>query len=181
MKRRFHEQIAALMKIFIRIVFYCIGVVAILALGIRVGFWLGGEVNHVRSLTSRCWQIEACLLDYHRVHGRFPDPVFVTNGLSHSWRVMLLFDPNREHTRSGYDFSKPWNSPSNIEVANEGGVFTGPRAPIDDCVAKYLTIAQGEEWPATRPLRSYLVTKGEDQFLIVEDPDSTIHWMEPRY
>ena len=169
------------MKIFIRILFCCIGVVAIFALGTRFGFWSRGELDHARSLTSRCWQIEAALLDYHYVHGRFPDPVFVTNGLSHSWRVMLLFDPIGPRARPGYDLSKPWNGQQNLKIADEGGGFTSPHAPIGDCVAKYLTIAPGEEWPSKGPLKSYLVTKGEDQFLIVEDPDSTVHWMEPRY
>lgn len=51
----------------------------------------------------------------------------------------------------------------------------------DDDFAHYITIGDGEEWPSRKPLRSRLITKGKDRFLLVEYPDSKIHWMEPKY
>ncbi len=46
---------------------------------------------------------------------------------------------------------------------------------------QYLAIGEGDEWPSRKPLRSRLVIKGKDRFLLVEYPDSNIHWMEPKY
>ena len=36
------------------------------------------------------------------------------------------------------------------------------------------------EWPVDWPLNTYLVRKGSSRFLIVELPESGIHWMEPK-
>ncbi len=51
----------------------------------------------------------------------------------------------------------------------------------DGNTTHYLVIGEGDEWPSSKPLRSRLVTKGKDRFLLVEYPDSNVHWMEPKY
>ena len=51
----------------------------------------------------------------------------------------------------------------------------------DSDITNYLAIGDGDEWPSEKPLRSRLVTKGKDRFLVVENPDSDVHWMEPKY
>ena len=80
-----------------------------------------------------------------------------------------------------YDFSQEWNSPENLKAVAEMGFFNYLRTDADNETANYLAIGDGDEWPSRKPLKSYLVTKGKDRFLLVEYPDSDIHWMEPRY
>ena len=51
----------------------------------------------------------------------------------------------------------------------------------DSDITNYLAVGDGDDWPSERPLKSCLVIKGKDRFLVVEDPNSQVHWMEPRY
>ena len=48
-------------------------------------------------------------------------------------------------------------------------------------IANYLAIGNDDQWPVKKPLKSRLITKDNDRFLLFEDPDSEIHWMEPKY
>lgn len=48
----------------------------------------------------------------------------------------------------------------------------------------YLAVGEDDTWPTwphVKPLKSLLMTTGEDRFLIVEYPDSHTYWAEPRY
>jgi hypothetical protein len=132
---------------------------------------------------SRFKQLELALLFYHEEHGAFPPTKYqpVAGGPIHSWRVLLVPHTSRSFgSYSDYDFSQEWNSTNNLQAL-------GRTAPVnfrfddDGEIAHYLAIGDGEEWPSKEPLKSRLITKGEDRFLLVEYPDSDIHWMEPRY
>jgi hypothetical protein len=48
-------------------------------------------------------------------------------------------------------------------------------------ITNYLAIGDGDDWPSEKPLKSRLVTKGKDRFLVVEYPGSEVHWMEPKF
>jgi hypothetical protein len=51
----------------------------------------------------------------------------------------------------------------------------------DNGITNYLTISDGDEWPSGGALKSIVVIKGNDHFIVVESPDSQINWMEPKY
>lgn len=130
-------------------------------------------------------QLEAMLLFYHAEHGTFPPTKYQreADGPIHSWRVLVvpLKSPYSSEISSNYDFSQEWNSPNNSQALLGSSsryffLMTG-----DGNTAHYLAIGEGDEWPSRKPLRSFLVTKGKDRFLLFEYPDSNIHWMEPRY
>jgi hypothetical protein len=44
-----------------------------------------------------------------------------------------------------------------------------------------LAIGEDDEWPSKAPLRAIMLKKGDDRLLLVDYPDSEIHWMEPKY
>jgi len=131
---------------------------------------------------SRFAQISSMLLSYHQEHGAFPPTRYQAKpgGPVHSWRVLLApyIDAYFRERFSRYDFSQEWNSPGNLEaLAGMGDYFSKGGNDITN----YLAIGDEDDWPSRGPLKSILVSKGKDRFLLVEYPASYIHWMEPRY
>jgi hypothetical protein len=51
----------------------------------------------------------------------------------------------------------------------------------DSDMATFIAIGDDDVWPAKKPLYAYLVEEGEERFLLVEYPESNIHWLEPKY
>ncbi|MBE0541021.1 MAG: hypothetical protein IH623_06525 [Verrucomicrobia bacterium] len=153
-----------------------------------VAFWMGGRFfeagNRSEDLSSqgRFEFIEAALLVYYKEHGAFPPTKYqpVAGGPIHSWRILLV--PSIAGRQSKYDFSQEWNSPNNLQalgrVPPSYGYF---RMHGQSDIAHYLAIGDDDDWPSKKPLRSRLITKGKDRFLLVEYPDSKTHWMESKY
>lgn len=120
------------------------------------------------------------LQNYHDEFDSFPPARYQpkAGGPVHSWRILLLHDTDPE-LYSKYNFSEKWNSPRNLAI---GESFQSAYFRLNENnKATYLTIADGDEWPSDEPLNAFLVTKGADWFLVVEYPDSGVHWMEPKF
>jgi hypothetical protein len=112
----------------------------------------------------------------------FPDTKYATEeGTTHSWRVMLLPYIHGAGAFPEYDVSKNWDDVKNLRVAEAGGLFASMEADAKKHMTNYLGIGPDDVWPWNRPMKSYCVVKGDDRFWLVEDLDSTIHWMEPRF
>ena len=155
-------------------------------------FWAGGRFSELRNVTkvylshARFAQIRHMLLLYHQQHGAFPPTKYQpkADGPIHSWRVLLVphTDIHYRDRFSQYDFSQEWNSPSNLEALGGGmPYFSYFRMGAESELTNYLAIGDRDHWPSKAPLKSLLVTKGQDRFLVVEHPDSEVHWMEPMY
>src|SRR5690606_27123543 len=89
---------------------------------------------------------------------------------------------------AAYDFSQARNSSNNLQALKDMQGFDYFSMYGEDSWAQYFAIGEGDEWPSKRgsgklPLRSYLVEKGEDRFLLVEYPylDLYIWWYDPKY
>ena len=171
-----------------------IGLLLVCLVGLLIlAFWMGEFVykgrNQGKDLVSRSnfAKLELMLHIYYQEHGAFPPTKYqpVAGGPMHSWRVLLVPHSNRNFRErySQYDFSQEWNSTNNLKALGRMPYFRDFRMDDDENsdITNYLAIGDDDEWPVKKPLRSRLVTKGKDRFLIVEDPDSQIHWMEPKY
>lgn len=126
---------------------------------------------------------------YHQAHGEFPPTKYQPepDGPIHSWRVLLVPHTDGEGY-SNYDFSQEWNSQHNIQALSDGfgAVYYRMSGGIKwaegiNDTATILAIGEGDEWPSDGPLRAFMVEEGKDRFLLVENPSSEIHWMEPKY
>jgi len=154
------------------------------------GFWCGWRCRDASNAAEECRsdskfaQLRVMLHAYHDEHGTFPPGRYQpqADGPKHSWRVLLMPYTNRDNRErySKYDFSQAWNSRTNLQAVGDVRYSVGFGLDPNSNIANYLTIGE-EGWPSGRPLKSRLITKGKDSFLVVEDPDSQIHWMEPRY
>jgi hypothetical protein len=168
--------------------FIRIGAFVVLLAGLPLLCWFGWRVHGAQDegreshSISRFAGIKFGLLKYHYEHGAFPPTKYRAKpgGPLHSWRVLLTRYIDEERYAK-YDFSQEWNSPGNLQALGHNSDFNYFSLRDDNEVANYLAIGVGDEWPVEKPLRSYLVTEGKDQFLVFEYPDSKINWMEPRY
>jgi hypothetical protein len=166
--------------------------IVIIIIGIPiVSFWMGGRFVQLQNISKEFLsegtfsQIRFMLLCYHEQHGTFPPTTYRAkpDGPVHSWRVLLLpyIDMYTKELYSKYDFSEPWNSPKNLAITKSAEQYLGHFSLGNNEIANYLAIGEGDEWPSKKPLKSFLVIKGKDRFLVVEYPDSKILWMEPKY
>jgi len=180
----------------------CVGLVAFVGSGIGL-FWYGCHVAEARNRVENWYAevdnsnaedklraIRRALLFYHHDHGAFPPTKYQLkpDGPVHSWRVLLVPYTDGDEGHSNYDFSQEWNSPDNLQALSKGwgAVFYRMKGGIswskgEDDTATIIAIGEGDEWPSEKPLRALMVTKDKDRFLLVEYPDSEIHWMEPKY
>ncbi|QDU74325.1 hypothetical protein Pan97_13320 [Bremerella volcania] len=71
-----------------------------------------------RASLDKIERIVQALNTYHDLHGSYPPAYFTDeNGQpTHSWRVMILPQLNRNDLYQQYNFNEPWNSPTNINV-----------------------------------------------------------------
>lgn len=160
--------------------------------------WLGGRLCESRHVNRGIWsesrlaQLKVALEIYHREHGAFPPTKYqpVAGGPIHSWRVLLVPHTSADERYSNYDFTQEWNSAWNAQALRAGPTVLPRVAPSrwfrlgdegDGDTAHYLAIGEDDDWPSRKPLKSLLVRKGKDRFLLVEDPDSEVHWMEPKW
>lgn len=146
---------------------------------------LGYGVHCAKTVAEECRsechfaQIKSMLLSYYDDHGHFPPTKYqaTPDGPAHSWRVLVAPCIDSDYLAS-YDFSKAWNAPENLRLAG----WIAPYFSLDGSnTAHYLAIGKGDTWPIDKPLMSFLVTKGEDSFLIFLYPDSDVQVNEPRY
>ncbi|MBC7076956.1 MAG: hypothetical protein H5T92_01405 [Synergistales bacterium] len=147
-----------------------------------VGFQAAKQISRVYHSRGRFAQVACLLRVYHKEHGSFPPARFraVPGGPMHSWRVLVAqyIDDNHRRRFMRYDFSKPWDSPENLETL---GGMTWFSVDGSTNMAHYLIIAEDDHWPAATPLRALLITEGEHRVLLVEYPDSDVIVTEPRY
>ena len=160
--------------------------------GLGSGFYLRSEQFLAKRMNSdgRFAQLALALHNYYEVHGHFPPLTWSSQekGPKHSWRVALLPFTEQQSFFDPYDSSEPWNSEQNLKLSREltGGVpgwLTSPFA--EDCTkgaTNYVAVNSAtKKWPRGRTYaRRHMVVRGSDSFIIVEIPESEIHWMEPR-
>jgi hypothetical protein len=159
----------------------------LIALALGLAFMMGGFVRDSGRDADRLiaqagfeW-IEFALLRYHKDHGRFPPPRYQTapDHPIHSWRVLMTEYMGPADRFAKYDFSKAWDSVENLETMGWDSPKSYRIGGRNGGASQYLSIGEGGKWPSDKPLSSYMVTAGDDQFLLIVDPESNTHWMSP--
>ncbi len=132
-------------------------------------------------------QLGHAILNYEAATGHFPPPfVADENGKPmHSWRVLILPYIDEQGLYDLYDFSKPWNHPNNLKLADKmPSAFTCPcdALPYSDRTTTYVAIV-GETtlWPPTGTRFIQDVTDGiSNTLMLVESESARTHWMAPQ-
>ncbi|MGD9645254.1 MAG: DUF1559 domain-containing protein [Pirellulales bacterium] len=131
--------------------------------------------------------IARALQAYHRDFGCFP-PAYITdtNGRPiHSWRVLILPYLERSDLYESYHFDEPWDGPRNKRLHSLIlSVFCCAKAgvPIASTHTSYVALVGPQTvFPGDSSRCLSDISDGPWQtLLLVEVPDSSIHWMEPR-
>jgi len=130
-------------------------------------------------------QIVLALHEYHLTYGQFP-PAYVAdaNGkLMHSWRVLILPYLDFKSLYDAYDFDEPWDGPNNGKLAGFlVEMYQCPSADHSGPTTNYVAVVgPGTAWPDDKTTSIADFRDGtSNTILVVETPQSDIHWMEPR-
>lgn len=98
----------------------------------------------------------------------------------HSWRVLLLPYLDAGKLYAQYDFSEPWDGPSNRRLLNQRpriyALHDRNREP--GSLTNYLVVIGPDTmWPGSEPTDEPF---GGRKILIVENVGADVHWTEPR-
>ncbi len=101
----------------------------------------------------------------------------------HSWRVMLLPFIEQQDLFNRYDFSRPWNSPHNMALADEMPemyAFAGQHYKGLTTTNYLAVVGDQTAWPGAEGRRFPEITDGLNfTILLVENQGANVHWMEP--
>jgi hypothetical protein len=160
----------------------------LLAIGAAgVGAWIVSQQQQAKLLQTkgRFSQLELALGQYYSDHNEFPPNEFYSSPESppHSWRILLLPYLELGDFSKRYAFDELWNSKGNLALALELGQAPGYfRSPFTKSEmsfnADYFAVDPTEFDAYHRAgYRTHTVSEFPHQFLIVEIPDSQIHWL----
>ncbi len=158
-----------------------------LVLGFAVGMRYEAVASETRQSCMSCdmSQLRLALHNYHATHGHFPPTIYRATPESppHSWRVLLLpyFDFDQKEVFERYDLAQAWDSPHNQKVLQSietKTIYSLRRFPASTATA-FLAADVKEGWDRKTPLRTVVVEKDGDTFILVEDLKSSIPWMKP--
>jgi hypothetical protein len=135
-------------------------------------------------------QLAYAIQRYHDDHGHFPPP-YVTddNGEPlYSWRAAILPYIEGDTVHKQFRYDEPWDSPNNRPLISydtfQNPYYTDPvtlkESPPGE--THYVAVVSDQTvWDPTRTVSQQDVIDSPSQtFLIIEVPNTGIHWSEPR-
>ena len=131
-------------------------------------------------------QIALAVINYESVNGHYPPPYIADeSGVPmHSWRILILPYLGEEKLYEQYDFSKPWNHPDNLRLAEQmPSVFVCPSdsSTLSQCTTTYVAVVgPSTMWPLQGERRLQDIVDGlPETLLLIESTASRTHWMAP--
>ncbi len=124
--------------------------------------------------------------NYHDVNGCYP-PAYIADAEGnplHSWRVLILPYIEEQQLFDRYDFTQPWNSPTNLQLASEMPAvyaFHGLASAGSETTNYLAVVGDDTLWPLAAPRREQEITDAPaTTILFVENHGASVHWLEPR-
>lgn len=163
----------------------CLAVLAVLSAAVHVGIREQQLIARQSNLGGKFAQLKLALQNYPAINGAFP-AIHSPAPLARSWRVELLPSLELSDVYDKYAPDEPWDSPHNREGAASLKIAPGfYRSPFSDVqeseFGDFLAVDEQDAARLGRGGRNVLtVTIDGDNFLVVEMPNSRVHWMDPR-
>jgi hypothetical protein len=165
-----------------------VGVLFVCAIALAVSWQRAREECRSSTCVGQLYAIGYGLRYYHGAHGTYP-PVSDADATAPtlvSWRVLILPGWSKEDFFNEYRIGEPWNSPHNrqfVDHPNSESFW----CPSDSSAARtgktsYLAVVgKGSIWSEVRlgHIRD-LKKEAPQKIVVIEVPDSGIHWTEPR-
>ena len=130
-------------------------------------------------------QIGMALSKYHDAHGSFP-PAFIADkdgNPMHSWRVLILPQLGEAELHAKYDFSQPWDSPTNASVLESmPQVFRCPSEKAGDTLTNYVAAVGGNAvFQGAEPVARSEITDDAGLTLIIGEASGVkVPWLKPQ-
>ena len=166
-------------------------IVAIVVIGMLVGMLLpttGGHQVGIRTIhASRIKQICLAFLNYESANGHFP-PAYIADEHGtpiHSWRVLILPYLDHQALYDQYDFSEPWNGPSNSKLANQLPTYfsVNPFGSSDErpALTGFKLVTGPETAFVEDKTKGFVdITAGSSNvIMLVHDNVNPVNWMSP--
>jgi hypothetical protein len=165
-------------------VLFCLALV----IGTIVSYtWIASQQHRAKTLQAagKFAQLELALRHYYTEHNEFPLPDFYSQREvpRHSWRISLLPYLEFQDFSSRYAYDEAWNSRKNLDLALEFGhapsYFRSPFSRLQHSLNADYFLADPTEVKklASRGYRTHRVFEGKNEVVIVEIPNSQIHWL----
>lgn len=166
-------------------------VVAVIVIGILIALLLPAVTSargaaRRMQCTNNLKVLAIAMHNYHDQHKTFP-PAYIPdeNGdPMHSWRVLMLPYIEEQWLYNQYDFDEPWDGPNNSLLHNEiVSAFRCPSSEDGDPTSTSYVMIVGPDTISDGPNGSPIgtITDGtSNTIMLVEVPDSGVHWLEPR-
>lgn len=152
--------------------------------------WFVAAVNRAQAAANQAQclchvsALALLLANYEDKFGSLP-PAHLTNDKGEklcSWRVLVLAaDDAYRDIHESYDFSQPWDGPSNRGLAEKApSLYVCPNSGSEDSpFTSYLAVTgPGTAFDEGRYVNSRKTDHPE--IVIIESADSGVNWMEPR-
>ncbi|MGY8770283.1 MAG: DUF1559 domain-containing protein [Pirellulales bacterium] len=146
-----------------------------------------GEAARRMQCTNNLKQISLAFHNYHDEFGSFPPPYLADeDGVPmHSWRVLLLPYLEEGVRYKKYDFTEPWNGPSNVKLLDPiPDVYQCPSVHYDEkhknCTCYLAIVGPDSVWAEgkTRSFRD-IVDGTSNTLLMTEFSESKTYWLQP--
>lgn len=130
--------------------------------------------------------IVLALHNYHDTYGSFP-PAYIPdeNGKPmHSWRVLILPFLEHQDLWDQYDFSRPWDDPQNLKVAQTmPSIYRSPFSPegADQCLTPYVAISGPDTVLGQTEGRTFSMIGGDVHLKVagLSNYAQPVFWTEP--
>ncbi|MFN3149383.1 DUF1559 domain-containing protein [Bremerella sp.] len=178
-------------KVVIIILVVVFGVMALLCTGVAVAILLPA-VGQARLAAQRMQSqnnlkmIGLALHNYHDTYGTFP-PAYIPdeNGKPmHSWRVLILPFVEAGPIYDQYDFSQPWDSPTNMQAcAMMPFAYESPALGNNGMgdATTYVAISDPNSVLGTDTAKQFreIVVGTSNAIMVVEDTTNPVPWYKP--
>lgn len=150
-------------------------------------FRVAQQVIYKSNCRSNLQRIAEALKQYEVEHGTLP-PAFVADASGkpmHSWRVLILPQLGESALYARYNFSEPWDGPTNFQlVSSMPDVFACPSDPDAKakCETNYMVLVGPKTlFPGSTAAKiAGMTDNAETTILVTEAPVAGIVWTAPK-
>lgn len=164
----------AIVAVFFLLFFCCVGAMFPSIQAVREAARRVACLNNMR-------QLGLSLLNYESTNSRFPEASELIQGHRCSWRLAILPFIEQQSLYSKYDFSKSWDSPKNMPLAQLAvDCMTCPSKEHGPKTPYKLVTGPGTIFEAGKPHTLNRMTDGtSNTIVLIEDHSNPVFWSDP--
>ena len=132
--------------------------------------------------TNNMRQLQYAMLNYELAYREFPEATELDNAGKpmHSWRVKILPFIEQQALYNQYDFSQPWDSPTNIKLLDQmPDCFRCPHCQKNNRTFYKLVVGPGTLFDGGERTINRISDGTSNTIAIIEDGQNPVEWTRP--